>query len=241
MVKNYLVCAVRKITDGWHIEKSPELHEMYMQMYKLRLASFKKFVQEDFEPILWTETVKDNEEYTIANWQETVKLFNDHPCNIFWAGSDTLMVKPTSLFSTFKEYRMFNWSDPKTHLNFEDYFNDDIMYYPHTMQEKIWKIGETMWKYCKTDPDRNWGFDQRRHNIMFWTQDIPKQDRRHPELAYQSMWLRNLDKAEGIAWHNAWNQFDIRDAHILHFHGSRGSAQVIEVMKQACERLGVTV
>lgn len=241
MVKNYLVCAVRKITDGWHIENQPDLHEQYMEMYKLRLASYKKFVQEDFEPILWTEEVKNNEQYTIENWRETKKLWHDHTCNIFWAGSDTLMVKPTSLFSTFKEFRMFNWTDPKTHPSFPHYYNDDIIYYPHTMSDKTWKIGEVLWKYCESDPERNWGFDQRRHNSMFWTQDIPESDRRHPELAYQAMWLRNLKNAQGIAWHNAWNEFDINQAHILHFHGSRGSKDVINVMQNVCKELGIQV
>lgn len=240
MVKNYLVGAVRKITDGWHIENKPNLHEMYMEMYQYRLASFKKFVQEDFEPILWTDEVKNNEEYTIANWRETVKLKNSGPCNIFWAGCDTLMVKPTNLFSTFKEYRLFNWTDPKTHQNFANYFNDDVMFYPHTMSEKTWKIGEILWKYCKDSPERNWGFDQNRHNTMFWIQDIPEADRRHPEFAYQAMHLRNLNNAEGIAWHNHWNGIDIRDAHILHFHGSRGSEAVINVMRNACQQLGIT-
>jgi hypothetical protein len=241
MVKNYLVGAVRKITDGWHIENSPNLHEMYMEMYRLRLASYKKFVQEDFEPILWTDEVKNNEDYTIANWEETKKLRDSGPCNIFWAGSDTLMVKPTNLFSIFKEFRMFNWTDPKTHPSFPHYYNDDIIYYPHTTSEKTWKIGDVLWKYCKNDPERNWGFDQRRHNTMFWTQDIPDSDRRHPELAFQCMWLKDFNDVNAVNWHNNWNEFDIKDAHILHFHGSRGSQDVIAAMKNACKQLGIEV
>ena len=130
MVKNYLVCAVRPIEDGWHLEKNQDLYAQYRQMYDLRLASFRKFVKEPFEAILWTDPVKNNDEYTIANWNAIKELWHKEPCNIFWAGADTLMTQPTSLFSdTFKEYRMFNYTDPKSHREFEHYFNDDIQYY----------------------------------------------------------------------------------------------------------------
>jgi hypothetical protein len=242
MVKNYIVGAARKITNGWHKETNQDLYQQYLEMYKMRLASFGKFVQEPFEAVLWTEEVADNEAYTKANWQATWDLWHSEPCNIFWAGCDTIMVKPTSLFSLgFTEYRLFNWTDPKYHPHFPEYFNDDIMYYPHTMSDRVWEYGQRLWQFCDSDPERNWGFDQRRHNSMFWSQNIPAQQTRHPALAFQAQHLRNLNDMRMVGFHEGWNQLAIEQAHIIHFHGSRGSQQVIAVMRELCRRLDITV
>lgn len=64
------------------------------------------------------------------------------------------------------------------------------------------------------------------------------EDRFHPELAYQAMNLRALTE-QAIAWHNSWNGIDINAAHILHFHASRGSQQVIDLMKYFCDYLEI--
>ena len=239
MVKNYLVCAVRPIEDGWHLEKNKDLYAQYRQMYDLRLASFRKFVTEPFEAVLWTDPVKNNDEYTIANWQAIKELWHSEPCNIFWSGADTLMTQPTSLFSDrFKEYRMFNYTDPKTHREFQHYYNDDIQYYPHTMSKETWDLGEQLWSQREGHPDQFWGFDQNRHNAMFWSQGIPKEDWHHPELAYQAMKMRELSQ-EVVEKHNEWNGIPLQYAHILHFHASRGSQQVIDLMRFICKEIGV--
>jgi hypothetical protein len=239
MVKNYLVCAVRPIEDGWHIEKNQDLYAQYRQMYDLRLASFRKFVEEPFEAVLWTDPVKNNDEYTIANWNAIKELWHSEPCNIFWAGADTLMTQSTSLFSDrFKEYRLFNYTDPKSHRGYVNYFNDDIQYYPHTMSKETWDIGEHLWSAREGHPDQFWGFDQLRHNEMFWTQGIPEDDWHHPELAYQAMSFRELTQAT-VDQHNSWNGINLQNAHILHFHASRGSQQVIDLMRFISKEIGV--
>ena len=239
MVKNYLVCAIRPITNTWMDKSGNDLHQDYLEMHDIRMSSFKKFVKEPFEEILWTDPVADNEEYTKANWQATLELKKNGPCNIFWAGADTLMIKPTSLFDDrFKEYRLFNYTDPKSHNEFKHYFNDDVSYYPHTMSKEIWSLGEQWWNNIDNHPDRDWGFDQLRHNAMFWSQDIPESDRLHPEMAYQAMNLRVLNQ-DHINWHDQWNGISINQAHIVHFHGSRGSKAVINIMKEFCNQLGI--
>ena len=241
MVKNYLVCAVRPVTDNWMNQASANLHADYSEMYQISLASFQRFVQEPFETVVWTDPVANNEEYTLANWKATVALRNSGPCNIFWAGADTMMVQPTSLFSDrFLEYRLFNYTDPKNHTEFPRYFNDDIMYYPHTTSDEVWELGEQWWSNIENHPNRNWGFDQLRHNAMFWSQDIPDSDRLHPEMAYQAMKIRSLTEQELID-HNSWNGININSAHILHFHGSRGSQAVIAIMKRLSNHLGIKI
>jgi len=241
MVKNYLVGAVRPVTDNWMNQASANLYSDYSEMYQISLASFQHFVQEPFETILWIDPVANNEEYALANWRATVELRNSGPCNIFWAGADTIMVQPTSLFSDrFSEYRLFNYTDPKNHNEFPRYFNDDLMYYPHTTSDKVWELGEQWWSNIENHPNRNWGFDQLRHNAMFWSQDIPESDQLHPEMAYQAMKLRSVD-ATVLAQHDQWNGISINSAHILHFHGSRGSHEVIAIMKQLSNYLGIKI
>jgi hypothetical protein len=47
--------------------------------------------------------------------------------------------------------------------------------------------------------------------------------------------MRNLD-FKMIAWHDQWNGITFDQAHILHFHDSRGSCAVIELMKKLSDR-----
>ncbi len=234
MVKNYLVSAVRKITTGWHLETNQDLYQAYQRMYEMSLASFRHFCQEPFEAICWTDEVRDNEQYTIENWRAIKELWHREPCNIFWAGADTIMLRPTSVFNDrWKEYRMFNYTDPKSYKEFPHYFNNDIQYFPHTMKPAIWELGERLWQGIEQHPDRNWGFDQQRNNIMSWTQPIPDQDRCHPEMAYQCLGGPPTPRTD------AWNGISASQAHILHFHGSRGSARIIQTMEAFCQALGI--
>lgn len=239
MVKNYLVCAVRPIKEGWMNKSSSNLHHSYLELYKLSLASFKKFVIEPFEHILWTNPADNNFDYNSSNWNDIKSLWNDKQCNIFWAGADTIMIKPTSLYSNvFKEYRIFNYTDPKSHSNFPHYFNDDIQYFPHTMDKSVWDLGDNLMKQGETHPEKQWGFDQMRHNYMFWSQNIDITSRCHPAMAYQAQNMRNLNP-DVIEWHNKWNGLDINNANILHFHASRGTQDVYTLMKEITLKLGI--
>ena len=150
------------------------------------------------------------------------------------------MIRPTSLFSDrYKEYRLFNYTDPRAHREFEHHFNDDVQYYPHTMSEEIWNFGQDYWSQKETHPDRLWGFDQLRHNAMFWTQDIPDEDRLHPEMNYMCHNLRSDNPAD-IEATRLWNSgLPIANANILHFAASRGSNQVVSMMKALSRELGV--
>jgi len=240
-VKNYLVSAVRPIQNGWHMEKNQDLYKAYGEMYQMRLASFHKFCQEPFEAVLWTEPTNDNDTYTEANWKAIKELWHQEPCNIFWAGADTFMIRPTSLFGDrFKEFRLFNYTEPRNHREFQHHFNNDVMYFPHTMKKEIWELGQQYWdEQRETHPDRHWGFDQLRNNAMFWAQGIHEDDCLHPEMNYMCHNLRSDSPAELEAT-RIWNSgLPIADANILHFCASRGSIQVVNMMKVLCQELEV--
>ena len=237
MVKNYLVTAVRPIQAGSLMEKRTDLYLAYQEMWQMAVASYKKFITEPFEVVVWDEPVADVDTACMQNWYAMKELWHEQPCRILWVGADTLMIRPTTIFSDrFKEFRMFNHSDPRTHQKFLRYFNDDVRYYSNTMSAETWQLGEDYLKLRETAEDRHWGFDQNRHNAMFWSQDI--KDWYHPEMAYQAMNLRNLN-TDTVDWHDQWNGIQIDQAHILHFHASRGSRQVINIMKTFCDKLGI--
>ena len=241
MVKNYLVTAIRHIKQGTPYNKDIDAFEAYKKMYEMSIASYRNFVAEPFEEILFTHPSESVDSACTDNWYEIKNLWHKEPCNIFWAGADTIMVKPTSLFGDrFREFRMFNYTDPKEHKELPYYFNDDLRYMPHTMSEEIWQFGENLLQNRFDHPELQWGFDQVRHNLMFWKQDIPDGDRFHPELAYQCHNFREIEK-NAIEWHDHWNNISISSAHILHFHASRGTRQVIEVMANICKQLDIHI
>lgn len=239
-VKNYLVSAVRPIRDGWHLEKNQDLYRAYDQMYHMSVASYRKFVAEPFEAVCWQEPVANNDEYTEANWQAIKQLWHSEPCNIFWAGADTFMTQTTSLFGgRFQEYRMFNYTDPRQYREFQHHFNDDVQYYPHSMTAETWALGEQYWQQREGHPDRYWGFDQLRHNAMFWSQPIADTDRLHPNLNFMCHNLRSTDP-QAIAATEQWNSgCPLSQAQILHFCASRGSQQVIAIMQDLCQQLDI--
>lgn len=240
VIKNYIVSAVRPIREGWHIEKHQELYKNYREMYNLSVASYRKFVEEPFEAVLLESPVDNNYQNNLETWQFIHDLWHREPCNILWAGADTFMTQPTSLFSgRYPEYRLFNYTDPRSFGPFAHHFNDDVQLYPHTMSQDTWQRGQQFWDTGMEDPAiREWGFDQLRHNAMFWNQDIPDDDRCHPHLNFICMNLRTLDPAI-ITWHEQWNRCEFNKAHILHFCASRGSASVIAIMKELATQFGV--
>lgn len=238
VVKNYLVTAVRPITSGWHLEGNQDLYQNYQIMYRMMLASWQRFSHQEFEPVLLTGEVENNREYCIENWRALRELWLREPCNIVWAGADTIMVQPTELFGRFKEYRLFNFTEPRTHAAVRQYYNDDIQYFPHTMSEHTWAFGESLIPNMYTDPEGNWGYDQVRHNHMFWQECMAIDDRCHPDLAWQAMRMRSFDP-HVVAWHERWNNCELSKARIIHFHASRGSDEVIEIMRQICDKLGI--
>lgn len=240
MVKNYLVSAVRPIRDGWHLEKNQDLYLNYQIMSELSLASYQKFLTEPFEFVLLTDPVDNNYQNNLSTWNYIYELWHREPCNILWAGADTFMVQPTKIFQdVYQDYRLFNYTDPRTVPGFPHYFNDDVQLFPHTMKPETWQVGLEFWNKGHDDPAvLEWGFDQMRHNAMFWSQDIAITDRLHPWFNYMCHDLRELSPP-AVQWVEQWNQFALDRAHILHFAASRGSQAVIDIMRQLCDKLGI--
>ena len=138
--------------------------------------------------------------------------------------------------------RLFNFTDPKTHPDLLQYkfngvyFNDDIRYFPASMDRKIWDHGEDMMSQWFSHQQSHWDCGQLIHNHMFWSQDLDMDGLHHPELAWQAFNILSVDDLELPAL-AVWNQAPLDQAQVLHLHSSRRASRVLEIMDQVWNRV----
>jgi hypothetical protein len=240
-MKNYLTGAVRPVSTTWGYWKTQEEEDRakleskkYNDMYAISRASARKFLQGEWEEIKFTAPVLDARLYQIAQWYVIKELWHREPCNILAMGADTLFIKPTEIFGRYKEMRMFNYTDPRTHEEFPHYFNDDIRYYPADMDPAVWAVGERKMGEWFTHKEGNWGWGQLIHNYQMWSQGLSVEQLLDPKMAYQAFVLNQQ-------YSDQWNGIQLGEANILHFHGSRDSDTRVEVMNQLAEQLSITI
>lgn len=247
-MKNYLVGATRTVNRVWGYWRGDgddpakdESSRKYQTMYNVSRASARHFLKGPWEEIVFQAPVLDNRLYQIAQWYCIKELWFKEPCNILWMGADTMFIKPTEIFGRFKEMRLFNHTDPRQHPSLTEYgdgsgnyFNDDIRYYPATMDQKAWAIGEEKMANWFVPPHNIWDCGQIIHNHQFWCQDIPVNDIFHPELAYQMV-------RQDVEQNNQWNGIGIQQAHVLHFHGSRNADDRAQAMTQIAQGLNISL
>ena len=248
-VKNYVVCAHRRIKSTkwvWKDTKDEgDIYEIYRQMCLHSLASARHFLEGDWEYILWDQEIDHINEAMPLNNQLTYDLWHKEPCNILWVGPDVQFVKPTKIFGEFTDFRLFNWTDPKVwhepnqyNAGFDNLFNNDLSYHPHTMDPKLWEIERKMYnEWNKTEGMDSYNNQQIIHNTMFWSQGLEWSDAHRPELFYQAQWLPTWAPLET---QDAWNQCSYEEAQVIHWHSSRHAPTKLECMRQVNEALGVT-
>lgn len=235
-IKNYVIGAHRRVKDPkWdfkNTEEEGDIYEIYKAMYQASRASLRKFLQDDWIELCYTEPVDHINQAARIGWQSNYELWHSEPCNILIVGPDVSMIRPTKIFGRFNEFRMFNWTDPKTYnepnpwnIVHQDYFNGDLVYIPHTTTKNVWRIFESMMVQYR---DSTWGDDQVITNTMFWSQNIPWEEAHRPDLFYSAQWLpwqpiREMDE---------WNCYKIRNCHMIHWHGSRHSPTKLQMMQQ---------
>lgn len=239
-MKNYVIwtnCQVNETEKKFGIEpcSDPESRQAYDTMFQISHASAKKFLAGDWEEIVFTDPAETRVHMFQQNWKRIWDIWHQEPCNILYLDSDTMFIRATEIFEKFAEYRLFNWTDPKSNSEFKNYFNAGVRYYPFTMLPEVWKIGEVMAENWNLDI---WDQEQLIFNRMFWSQDIPETDSRHPELNWQGMMMRIPNSSMQSA-HEEWNQFPINKTHIIHVHGSRDAVQTAQLMSNTAKHLGI--
>lgn len=242
-IKNYVVGTHRRVLDSkWNWKDTAnegDIYETYKAMYQYSRASLKHFLADSWTEICFTEEIQHINMAARISWNNIYNLWHSEPCNIFVVGPDVSMVRPTKIFDVFKEFRMFNWTDPKSftdpnpwNITHKDYFNGDLMYFPHTMSREVWKIYEQMIPHYR---DSAWGDDQVIANQMFWSQNIPWQEAHRPDLFYMAHLLpwrpvREMDE---------WNCYKMNQAHTIHWAGSRHSPTRLNLMMKINESLNL--
>jgi len=214
----------------WFRDRSTEgdLYDLYTQMHEISLRSFEKHLQGDWEFRFYTKEVDNIQQVFQDHFFETYDLWKQGH-NILYCGPDNIMMKPTKFFGEYDDFRMFNFTDPKQAFGM-NFFNADVRYYPAHMPMDTWSealVSAHNWNF------EEWNTEQIILNKMLWSQaGRTLENTLQPTMAYQghqlylNNWKQNRDAA------NAWNGCELKDAHIVHLHGSRNAAAKLELMRE---------
>jgi len=223
----------------WFEDRSSEgdLYDWYMKMHDISLKSFEKHLQGDWEFIFFNKEVENIQEVFKDHFFEIYDIWKQGDTNILYCGPDNIMMKPTEFFGKYDDFMMFNYTDPKSsvepnHYNIQHqhFFNADVRYYPSTMSQDIWDMGLEMaenWDF------NSWNTEQFILNKMLWDQTDRNLDNTlDPTIAYQGHALFIEEWEQRKAFSNDWNNCDIKDAQIIHLHGSRNAPRKFALMEQ---------
>jgi len=239
-MKNYLIRSLYKIKSPmWFEDRSAEgdLYDWYMKMHDISLRSFEKHLQGDWEFIFFNKEVDNIQEVFKDHFFEIYDIWKQGDTNILYCGPDNIMMKPTKFFGEYNDFRMFNYTDPKTSIEPNHYdiqhkhfFNADVRYYPSTMSQDIWDMGLEMannWDF------NSWNTEQFILNKMLWDQEGRTiKNTLQPTVAYQGHQLFLEDWEQRKLYSNEWNNCELKDAQIIHLHGSRNAPRKFALMEK---------
>ena len=223
----------------WFDDRSSEgdLYDWYMKMHDISLRTFEKHLQGDWEFVFFNKEVENIQEVFKDHFFEIYDIWKQGDCNILYCGPDNVMMKPTEFFGKYDDFRMFNYTDPKqstepNHYNIQHqhFFNADVRYYPSTMSQDIWDMGLEMAENWDFD---SWNTEQFILNKMLWDQEGRTiENTLDPTVAYQGhqLFLDNWEQRK--AYSNEWNTCDLKQAHIIHLHGSRNAPRKFALMEK---------
>jgi len=233
-MKNYVVwtnCVISEPDAQFGIEAAgrPGVREDYNRMFETSAASVREHLWGDWEAVVFDQPAESRVQMFQQNWQRIWDLWHSEPCNILYLDSDTVMLQPVQMFGRFDEFRMFNWCTPASNHGFLNYFNSGVRYYPATMTDHTWSLGQKIADNWRLDI---WDQEQIIFNTMFWSQGLAWKDAHHPELNWQANSGRNIEQ---IKTHQAFNTVPLEQARIVHFHGSRSSDRGQSVGEMLCQ------
>jgi len=223
----------------WFDDRSSEgdLYDWYMKMHDISLRTFEKHLQGDWEFVFFNKEVENIQEVFKDHFFEIYDIWKQGDCNILYCGPDNIMMKPTEFFGKYDDFMMFNYTDPKSseepnHYNIQHqhFFNADVRYYPSTMSQDIWDMGLEMAENWDFD---SWNTEQFILNKMLWDQEGRTiENTLDPTVAYQGhqLFLDNWEQRK--AYSNEWNTCDLKQAHIIHLHGSRNAPRKFALMEK---------
>ena len=208
-------------------------------MALLSEASFFQNLQGDWEYIKLESTATDVNHVFRQQFRAIWDIWSSEPCNIYYCGSDVQVLKPVEVFGRYKNFMMFNYTDPKSLDEYEHFLNADIRYYPAEMDRAMFENALEQIVGCTY-----WNGDQKLYNRMVWGQGLAPEQVIDPTMAYQGPWL-----PEGISlprdqnakeFTDAWNGCRLEDANVVHWHGSRHAPSKLALMQSINDQLGIS-
>lgn len=246
-MKNYLVGALRPVLDTWGPWKGagPNKNwkrdlDYYTEMYELSRHTAGKFLAGEWETVVFRSAVLDVRQFCIAQWYAIKELWHQEPCNILWMGSDTMFVQPTEIFGVYDKMKMFNYTDPRSIADIPHYFNDDVRYYPASMDPEVWNVGERLMRQWYDHAEVKWDLGQMIHNYQYWSQPMPADTVFDPRFNWLAHGIRDITP-ENIAQHEEWNRCPLKQAKIVHFSGSRGGEAAVKIMRDFVKYLNLDI
>lgn len=238
-MKNYLIKGLHRIgsTKWWPgRDRADEgnLFSYYEKMAKLSEASFFHNLQGDWEYIKLESEATDVNHVFRQQFAAIWDIWNSEPCNIYYCGSDVQVLKPVEVFGRYKNFLLFNYTDPKSLDEHAHFLNADIRYYPAEMDR-------TMFEQATKDVAHatEWNNDQKLYNRMVWSQGLTPEQVIDPTMAYQGPWLPGAQEAKDFT--DNWNGCRLEDASIVHWHGSRNADAKLQLMQHINDQLGIPV
>ena len=237
-MKNYLVKSLFKVNDtDWKVhDRSHEknLYDQYVELHRISLASYKSMIDGDWEYKFIGGNVDNiNQAFEKTFWA-IHDLWHKEPCNIFYTDPDTIALKKIAPWNQYSNFTMFNYTDPKSfnkpnqwNCKFENFFNAGVRYFPASMSADIWKLGAEMargWNYETYDTE------QIILNNMLWSQPVKLAEMLDPSMEYQAFY-------PDVEMCNQWNNTNIHNATIVHFHSSRDVASRVDRMQKLAKQL----
>lgn len=236
-MKNYLVKGLHRIgsTKWWpgrDRADEGDLFSYYEKMATLSEASFFHNLQGDWEYIKLESTATDVNHVFRQQFAAIWDIWSAEPCNIYYCGSDVQVLKPVEVFGRYKNFLLFNYTDPKSLDEHAHFLNADIRYYPAEMDREMFEQATKDVAHAT-----EWNNDQKLYNRMVWSQGLTPDQVIDPTMAYQGPWLPGDERAKQFT--DNWNGCRFEDASIVHWHGSRNADAKLQLMQHINDQLGV--
>jgi hypothetical protein len=236
-MKNILVKANYEILKpDWLCENQvieEKSFETYTKAHEISLESARKYLQ-DLDDVVVLTGKYTNVHKTFQNtWKETYRLWKEGH-NLLFTDSDTIFINEVSVFGKYKEFRMFNHTEPaifrtpnKYNASFNNFYNAGVRYYPSTMTQETWDIGN---KIVDDWDEDTYDTEQIALNTMHWSQGLFSSIVSDSSLNFICPLNRPQD------WWTSHNRRSVDSAKILHFCGTRGISAVLATMQQIKEK-----
>lgn len=236
-MKNYLVKSLFQVKDtNWYFRdrsKEHNLHEKYVEMHRISLGSFSRYLRGDWELRFIQGSVNNINEAFKRTFRAIYDLWLQGDTNIFYTDPDTVAMKDITPWQISNLFLMFNFTDPKKFTTpnhygrqFDNFFNAGVRFFPAGMDPAVWHNGLAMLDKWQ---EHSYDTEQIILNSMFWDQGVTLDQVLRPEWSYQAQWLPNQVE---LWQQDLWNGIDINQAAIIHTHSSRGVDTKLEFMKQ---------